>query len=148
MKNLKYYVLGILLVLLDQATKILFYEKNYDFGFAAITFTRNTGISFGLFQGSNNIIILVSLLFLGALWYFREEFKGKEWVLTVLVAGIAGNFLDRAFRGYVVDFINFKVWPVFNLADSYLTIAVATLLILTVKESIKEKKAKKKKREH
>ena len=133
-KNVKYYVLGLLLVVLDQATKILFYEKNIDFGIIAITFLRNTGISFGLFQGSNNIIAVISILVLIGLWYYRAEFRGKETWLLLIVSGIIGNFIDRIMRGYVIDFIDLKFWPVFNLADSYLFIGVIALIIVTLKE--------------
>lgn len=140
MKHLKYYLIGLLLVILDQATKILFYEKYYDFGLIAITFVRNTGISFGLLEGSNNIIAVVSVLVLIGLWYYRKEFKGKETWLLLLVSGIIGNFLDRVFRGYVVDFIDLKFWPVFNFADAYLFVGVAMIIILTLREEYKKKK--------
>ncbi len=140
MKHLKYYLIGLLLVILDQATKILFYEKYYDFGLIAITFVRNTGISFGLLEGSNYVIAVVSVLVLIGLWYYRKEFKGKETWLLLLVSGIIGNFLDRVFRGYVVDFIDLKFWPVFNFADAYLFVGVAMIIILTLREEYKKKK--------
>ena len=139
-KNLKYYLIGLLLILLDQATKTLFYEKNYDFGLIAITFLRNTGISFGLFQGSNYIIAIISVIVLIGLWHYRAEFKGKETWLLLIVSGIIGNFIDRVLRGYVIDFIDLKFWPVFNLADSYLFIGVIALIIISIREEYMKKR--------
>ncbi len=140
MKHSKYYLIGFLLVLLDQATKVFFYGKNFDFGLVAITFTRNTGISFGLLEGTNHYIAIISVAVLIGLWHYRAEFKGKETWLLLITSGIIGNLLDRIFRGYVVDFIDLKFWPIFNFADSYLTIGVLMLIIVTIKKDIIKKK--------
>ena len=71
--------------------------------------------------------------------------KRKEQILPVIliVSGLLGNLIDRVFRGFVVDFIDFKFWPVFNIADSCIFIGVIWLIIVILKEDFKEKENKK-----
>ncbi len=130
----KYIVTGIIFVLIDQISKQFFSNYERDFGFFAFTYVENSGITFGFLQGYNWLVIALSILSIGLLYYFKDEFKGKEWLLTLITAGIIGNFLDRVLRGYVIDFINFKFWPVFNFADIYLVIGIVTFIILALKE--------------
>lgn len=139
----KYFLLGFILVFFDQLTKFYFTEKYFDFGFFAFSYVKNYGISFGLFQGISNLIIIVSFLALGFLFYTRHEFKKHPVLLTLIVSGIIGNLIDRIFLGYVVDFINFKIWPVFNLADSFLVIGIILFIILSFQKSSKSSKRSK-----
>jgi len=138
----KLVILGILLLVLDQLTKFIFLEQNYDYGFFAFSYVKNTGVSFGLLQGTTLIMIIVSIVVLGLLWYYREEFEGKEIFLVFIATGTVGNLIDRVFRGYVVDFINFKFFPVFNVADSLLTIGVIGFIIMVLIEQMKDDKKK------
>ena len=144
-KNIKpkiiFWTILSLLVILDQVTKHILKNVNEDFGFLAITFVKNTGISFGMFQGSNLIIIFVSIIFLGLIYYFKKEFEGNEIFAMFIIAGIIGNLIDRIFLGYVIDFINLKWWPIFNLADSFLFIGVIGFV---VKKLFEKKKITKK----
>lgn len=142
----KYFLLGFFLVFLDQVTKYLSVGKSLDFGFFAITYVRNYGISFGLFQGINDWIILISFLALGFLYYMRSEFKGFEYLLVVIVSGVIGNLIDRIFLGYVIDFIDFKVWPIFNFADVYLVVGISLFIVLSSLKSQKSSKSSKRSR--
>ena len=139
----KYFLIGLLLVFLDQVTKYLFTGKFIDFGFFAITYVRNFGISFVLFQGINNLIIVISFLAIGFLYYNRNEFKDHPLLLTMIISGIIGNLIDRIFRGFVVDFIDFKVWPVFNFADVYLVVGILAFVLFSFQKSSKSSKRSK-----
>lgn len=142
--NKKYFflIIGAILIIIDQITKVLLLNVNIDFGFFALKYIENTGISFGLFQGSTVIISFISVIVLGLLYYFRKEFKGNEIWLTLIVSGIIGNLIDRVFLGYVRDFFDLKWWPVFNVADSLMFIGVFGLLITHLLFELKMKKQK------
>ena len=128
----KYFLIGSLLVIADQITKYLSQTYRKDFGILEFTYLENTGTMFGLFQNNNWFFVLFSIIAIVALYYYREEFKDQPLFLMFIISGIIGNFIDRLFRGYVIDFINFKIWPVFNLADTYLVIGVFGFIILTI----------------
>jgi signal peptidase II len=99
--------------------------------FFHLTYVENPGASFGMFSGRNWIFIPVTLCMLGALYHWRGYLArhGRAGVLgSVLVAlGALGNLYDRAVYGFVVDFLDFRVWPVFYLADSYICVGGALL---------------------
>jgi signal peptidase II len=102
--------------------------------FFSFTLVYNTGTAFGLFQDNNKILLGVAyavlLLFLygarglcerGGVWGF--------WGVSLILGGAIGNIWDRHLHGYVIDFIDLRVWPVFNLADSAITVgAVCTAI--------------------
>lgn len=95
--------------------------------FIYLTFVKNSGLIFGIAQGINSIIIWAYLIIIGLLLFFYEEFPKDSFskVMVALVfAGVLGNFIDRLFFGYVIDFIDLKFWPVFNIADLCLNIGV------------------------
>ncbi len=131
-------VLFSFLLLLDQVTKTVFSSINIDFGFFAITPVTNTGMSFGLFQGNNLFFILISIVFIFLLFFFRKEFKGHEVFLVMILAGAFGNLIDRIIHGHVLDFIDFKFFPVFNVADSLIFIGVACIIFLELKSMFKK----------
>lgn len=129
-----------ILVVLDQFTKLLIHIKqpSLDLKLLAITFVRNTGSVWGLFQDVNMIFIWISIIAIGLLLYFGDRFpeKGRYFYWT-LIAGITGNLIDRIFRGFVVDFINFKFWPVFNIADACIVISIIALIYFVWKDDNK-----------
>ena len=98
-----------------------------------LTYVQNTGTAFGLFQGNNKALLILAFIILGVLLYGarglseRGGFWGALGVALVL-GGALGNVMDRIHFGQVIDFLDFKVWPVFNVADS--AISVGTLFIL------------------
>jgi signal peptidase II len=115
-------------------------------GFFNLTFTHNTGVAFGMFQGEGLVVaLLVVALALGALFYTRA----LNWAATepnvvggLIVGGALGNLIDRARLGYVVDFLDFQFgtyhWYIFNVADSCICVAV-TWLVLAQLRSTKPK---------
>jgi signal peptidase II len=102
-------------------------------GFFSFTYLKNTGVSFGLFKGSNFLFAIIA--FLALVFFIYVYLKKKKYFLqlSLITAGISGNLIDRIFLGHVVDFIDFHYWPVFNVADSAISIGMIWLLVLLIK---------------
>lgn len=138
-----YFFLFFLLIFLDQISKYLvrknfLISESHKFLFFNITYLENTGVSFGMFKNNNLLFIIISIV---AFLFFLHKFFSLNYnqnifriPLIILLSGILGNLIDRIFLGYVVDFIDFRFWPVFNLADSYLTISLIFILYLSFKK--------------
>ena len=113
--------------------------------------TMNKGIGFGLFGGNEMIGLVINLLgvFLAGYLFivFDRSESGKRkniylLLLSLVIGGGVSNFIDRIFRGGVVDYINFWIIPSFNLADLIITLSVIGVVILTLFESINERSKK------
>lgn len=121
------FLLGIVLLILDRVTKFVFTGREY----FIINYVENTGGLFGLFKENILIFIVFSILILIILiaYFLRiSDFK-KRIALVFIFTGIFSNLIDRIFFGYVVDFIDFKFWPVFNLADVFSIIGVVLIIL-------------------
>ena len=98
---------------------------------ASITHVTNTGAAFGLFPDRGSFFVVIAVIVVAAIiFYYRHLPAGQWWIkvsLGLQLGGALGNLLDRLRLGYVIDFIDFKIWPVFNLADSAIVIGVAIL---------------------
>ncbi len=126
-------------LVLDQATKWLALEYLAPIstlpvvpGLFHLTYVLNTGVAFGFFQGHGLWITLATLVVLALL--FRTMLRPDQGrivpvCLALILGGALGNLLDRLRFGGVVDFLDFRVWPVFNLADSCITIGAALLAV-------------------
>jgi signal peptidase II len=90
-------------------------------GYFHITHVRNTGAAFGLMPGQRTLFIITSMLVLAAIGLYWWRARPRSLVLAVslgLVSGGAiGNLIDRVFEGRVTDFFDFRIFPVFNIAD-------------------------------
>jgi signal peptidase II len=99
--------------------------------FFRFSYVENTGAAWGMMRGSNYLLIGVSIVLLAGLFWMRRTWKdGTVWLRfgSVLVAaGALGNLYDRIAYGAVVDFLDFIVWPVFNVADSCITVGACAL---------------------
>ncbi len=99
-----------------------------------LTFVQNTGTAFGLFQGNNKALLMLAFVILGILLYGarglseRGGFWGALGVALVL-GGAVGNVMDRIHYGQVIDFLDFRIWPDFNIADSAISIGTVSLMI-------------------
>lgn len=93
-----------------------------------LTLVHNPGAVFGLFGGMNTFLIFSSAVFLFLMFFYlprMERAYPKFYLPAGLIAGgAAGNIADRLRFGYVIDFLDFRVWPVFNIADAAITIGV------------------------
>lgn len=116
-------------------------------GFLNITSHRNTGAAWGILSGKMGFFFLVTIIVLGLLTYFYvKEARGHFWMqmaISLLFAGALGNLIDRMKNGEVVDFIDTYIFgydfPIFNVADSSLTVGVILILILLLFDSKKNK---------
>lgn len=107
-------------------------------GVLEFSYLENTGAAFNIFFGMNTLMLLVSSLLVVAVCFvfFRipatRRWRPLQYALVPLVAGALGNIIDRAMRGFVVDFIYFVPihFPKFNLADSYIVVAIVLLFVL------------------
>lgn len=101
-------------------------------GLFHLTLIRNTGVAFGLFQGYGLLITLATLALLGAVVRSslrRGQGKLPLVCLGLIVGGAVGNLADRIRFGAVIDFLDFRVWPVFNVADSCVTVGAVLLAV-------------------
>lgn len=98
-----------------------------------ISLARNPGGAFGLFPGHGELFIAVSALVVATLLVLLAAAKRipglYRYGLPLLLAGAAGNLIDRAFLGYVVDYIEVRGFSVFNLADACVVVGVALVAI-------------------
>ena len=110
-----------------------------------LAYVENRGAAFGMMQNKQTFFIITTILVLGLiLWIFHtmpmeKKFLPGRITLVFIIAGAVGNFIDRVSQGFVVDFLYFKLidFPVFNVADIYVTCAVfvlAFLLLIYYKE--------------
>lgn len=102
-------------------------------GIFYIRYVENTGAAFSLFSGHTKALGIVTLVvILGIFIYMarlpRDESRLYKLSLVIIVAGGMGNAIDRFLRGYVVDFFDFVVWPVFNVADIFVCLGCGLLI--------------------
>ncbi len=99
--------------------------------FVTVTHVTNTGGAFGLFRDYGLIFAIVAVLVVvGIIAFYRFLPPGQAWLrvsLGLQLGGALGNLCDRARLGSVVDFVDFKIWPVFNLADLAVVVGVSLL---------------------
>jgi signal peptidase II len=93
---------------------------------------RNSGIAFGLFSSATAVVILATGIAVTWMIVFFARSGARHPVLPValglVIGGSLSNLLDRVRLGYVTDFLDFRYWPAFNLADSFIVIGVLVLL--------------------
>lgn len=142
--------LSVILLLVDQISKLLVVKlidinspvqiiKNLFY----LTYTHNTGAAFSILTGQRILLILIAIIILIILFNYLRKNKVEKRVdklaFSLIIGGSLGNLVDRIVRGYVVDFIDVKIFgynfPIFNIADTFIVIGVFLLLItLTRKE--------------
>lgn len=110
-----------------------------------LTHIHNKGVAFGLFpQGSLFFIWVAAVVIIILLIFSWKIIRGNlpiQIICGLILGGVAGNLTDRLKFGYVIDFIDIRIWPVFNFADMGLTVAVLWLaIIIIIKSNIKNKK--------
>lgn len=141
---IKFGAIFLILIGIDQLSK--FYIENTMFigesrplieGIFHITYVRNTGISFGLLADRTGIILIIQLFIILLLFYLKSQVFSNNFYINLffvfVFAGAAGNILDRLIYGYVIDFFDFQIWPVFNFADIYIVLGVLGLILFIFK---------------
>ena len=148
MKNqLKAGILWLLLIVFDQIVKlwVLASLKGKEAivlikDVLELRYVENRGAAFGIFQNKQWFFVIVSIIVLIALILIARNIPDSERYVFLkismyfIAAGAVGNMIDRIFRRYVVDFIYFKLidFPVFNVADIYVTCAAILLILLLI----------------
>ena len=133
------FIIISLILFLDQLTKILASKllvlnqsSALIKGILSLSLVHNRGAAFGVLKGQVWLFTF-SAFFALALIYIelKKDKKGRPFVyrlaLALVAAGALGNLIDRILFGYVIDFLDFHIWPVFNIADSSVTIGALLL---------------------
>ena len=101
-----------------------------------LTYVRNTGGAFGLLKDWAPLLIIISLvaiIVIVRIAVMRQTVSPRQrigqYAVAAILGGALGNLADRLHLGYVVDFLDFRVWPVFNVADVAITIGVGLLIL-------------------
>lgn len=143
--RIKGFLLILFLVLLDQGTKylaILYLKGNSGIPLIdqvlTLRYLENRGMAFGLLQNKILFLVLICMVFFAAIIYLFIKtpatvyYRPLLYTAAVVFSGAMGNFIDRVFRRYVVDFIYFSLidFPTFNVADIYVTCGIAALVFL------------------
>ncbi len=154
MKNIKVYIIGLISLIIDIISKIIIVSKlNLNASkviikdFFSLTYIKNTGGAWGILKDNVIILIIITIIFLGIfISYFQKNKLSlyEQISYGLALGGILGNLLDRIFRGYVVDFLNFNImgynYPVFNLADTFIVVGVLILIIYYIRGIIHERR--------
>ena len=138
-----YIFLFLILLIIDQYSKFIVHGT-LNVGdtipiidnFFNLTYVQNRGVAFGLFQGKIDIVSILAIVAIGLiLFYFCKNFKKISFLeriaYTMIFAGAIGNMIDRLFRGFVIDMLDFRgIWSfIFNFADVWINIGVILIII-------------------
>ena len=139
-----------LIIVFDQVSK-LFVRKYFIFEGSSLaiipnvfhlTFIYNKGAAFGLLENKQWFFILIAITLIVAAYLLRAELREAKAVtqygVALLLGGAIGNLIDRIILGKVVDFFDFMIWPIFNIADITICIGVGLILWSTWTESTNE----------
>ena len=146
------FLVALLAVAADQLSKmwVRSYPEGlliYEIGFLRVRSIHNTGAAFGLFQGQSFALTIIALLgivvFLVLAVFFHRRFPllasiPNRIAIGFLIGGTVGNLIDRIRLGYITDFIDFPVWPAFNVADSCIVIGVIIFAFSLLRSAITE----------
>ncbi len=125
MSKTNWFGLVVAFIFLDQLSKYLFVTYWPDL------VHYNTGSAFSL-PIPMIVAVIISFAFIALAIYMHGRDKLSDWIWLLIFAGTVGNLIDRLFRGSVTDFIDVGFWPVFNLADTYLSTAGLMLFVFYV----------------
>lgn len=146
-----YALVALFIIILDQISK--YYVVNNFFlgesvpvidGIFHWTFILNSGAAFGILEGSRWLFVLIAAIVLISIWSLRKEIKEQGiWACygaALFVGGAVGNLIDRARQGLVIDFFDFRIWPIFNVADIAICIGVVLIIWSILQTGLEKKK--------
>lgn len=134
-----FLLVALLVIIFDQLTKY-YVVSNFYLGESIPvienifhwTYILNPGAAFGMFEGSRWFFVVIAIGVLVGIWYMKDEINEGGWMMQYGAAlfggGAIGNLIDRARSGLVIDFFDFRIWPVFNVADIAICVGVAMIL--------------------
>ncbi|MBW2983931.1 signal peptidase II [Candidatus Woesearchaeota archaeon] len=149
-KNQLFWLVVLIVLILDQLIKLIIKTKlivNQSVpvikNIFHITYIQNTGAGFGILKGQQTALIWFAVFIIGVILYNYDKIP-KDWLgnssIALILAGAIGNLIDRLFLRYVIDFLDFRIWPAFNIADSALTLGVIGFIIYSFRQEKKSKK--------
>lgn len=129
-------------ILLDQVSKYFLRLLKPDFSvigdFLSISYSENTGASFGILKPFPLLLMWVTVIIIGFILFYYDRIPKKkkfpQTAFALILGGAFGNLIDRIFFGFVTDFIDFSFWPAFNIADSAVFIGAILAIIYFWKE--------------
>mgnify|MGYP002288765285 FL=1 len=142
-------IISIILLCIDQISKLLVVNlltktdsitiiKNFFY----LTYINNDGAAFSILVGKRIFLILIAVLVIVMLIRYikKNNIQNKLELVSIslIIGGSLGNLMDRVVRGYVIDFLDFKIFnynfPIFNLADTFIVIGVILLLLKEIRK--------------
>jgi len=148
------YAIALIAIVVDQYTKLLV-RKNMVAGETImvhpalrnifdLTYTTNTGVAFGMFKEIGPVVSVLAILVVAIIIYYNNQLSERDVWLRVALGmqmggAIGNNLIDRLFLGSVVDFLHIHYWPIFNVADSCITVGVVIIVVLMIREIVQEK---------
>lgn len=150
--------ISLLLVVIDQIVKILIISKmtllesiTIISNFFNITYVRNTGAAWSILSDNSLLLIIISIFALVLLYYYLIKNKELSRIdiisYSMLTGGIIGNLIDRVVHGYVIDYLDFKIFnynfPIFNIADTLIVISVIVIGISLIVGEYREQNSNK-----
>jgi signal peptidase II len=141
--NLLCILLAFAVVAIDQLTKYLvrlYIEPGQSISVLGsilhLTYRTNTGAGFSILEGQQILLISIAIMavIISAVYAVKSADVKLKALLSLFAGAVLGNLIDRLFFGFVTDFIDFRIWPVFNISDSMLTITVILLIIYSWKK--------------
>lgn len=142
-------IISIILLCIDQISKLLVVNlltktdsitiiKNFFY----LTYINNDGAAFSILVGKRIFLILIAVLVIVMLIRYikKNNIQNKLELVSIslIIGGSLGNLMDRVIRGYVIDFLDFKIFnynfPIFNLADTFIVIGVFLLLLKEIRK--------------
>lgn len=142
------FVLPLAVVILDQFSKYIVVE-NMALGESIpiieevfhLTYILNPGAAFGMFAHNRLFFIAIAVIVIGIIIWARREILASPWEVKagcgLFLGGAIGNLIDRAWQGLVIDFFDFRIWPVFNIADIAICIGVGLIIWNLLKTELK-----------
>ncbi len=131
------FIIVITTLSLDQLTKFLaakylLLSQSHPVikGVFHLSLIHNRGAAFGILKGHLSLFIIASLFAIAMIYAGIKDSRHSKIYrvsLGLILAGALGNLIDRVSYGYVIDFLDFRIWPVFNVADSAITIGAVLL---------------------
>lgn len=152
-------IFSLIFVIIDQVIKIIVKNNivlNTDIkvidNFFYLSHVHNDGAAFSMFSGNIIFLILITIIALVAIYmiFIKDKKLSNIYIvlISMLIGGILGNFIDRIIYNYVIDYLSFIIFgyyfPVFNFADICIVISIISIVILEFKEDICEKSKLKK----
>ena len=142
--GLIFFLISLSIVLSDQIVKF-FIRNSMNIGNSIpviknifhITYITNFGAGFGIMQDKTTLLIWFSIIVIGIILFYYDKIQEKKSLQIfsgLILGGTISNLIDRLLFGFVIDFFDFRIWPVFNIGDSCICIGVACLIIYFIRE--------------